>query len=238
MKEFLMAFLRFISTNSKKVIATLLSLIACQLWLATAAVAQNVPPHNHVIVIAFENHSYENVFNNTADMPYFNSVISKYGLATNFYANVHGSLANYYWVTMGTSICATSILGGPTCTDGTIVTADKTNIVTILNNRGLTWKSYQENLRQAGEIAEGDSLPGDCINTPDEALYVPRHNPFAYFAEARNGVSSGATCASNPSALLPCPNGSLQGCNIVPFSGFQGDLDGNRLPNFSFITPN
>src|SRR5437868_4118478 len=75
------------------------------LALGSSAAAQ-VTPHNHVVVIAFENHSYSDFVNN-ANAPYLNgTLIPKGGLATNFYANVHGSLANYYYVTMGTSQCA------------------------------------------------------------------------------------------------------------------------------------
>ena len=217
------------------VLTLLLSLILCQ---SPLAVAQTVPSHNHVILIAFENHSYEGVVGDTTDMPYFNSLINEYGLAGNFYANVHGSLANYYWVTMGTSICATSVPGGSTCTDGTIVTANKKNLVTVLNNLGLTWKSYQENIQQTGELAEGNDLPTDCNG---DGSYVPRHNPFVYFTEVRNGLAAGATCTSNPSALLDCVNNPNQaGCNVVSFasSNFQSDLENQNLPNFSFITPN
>lgn len=239
--------LRRLNFPSPRFVCLLISFIACQSWFS---VAQTVPAHSHVIVVAFENHSFVDVVNNGA-MPKYNTIIGTYGLATNFYSNVHGSLANYYYLTMGTSRCNSEgpLYGPPndtlpTCQDGLQITADKQNIVTVLNSLGLTWKSYQENLRQAGEIAEGDSLPTDCIVTSDDSKYVPRHNPFAYFSESRlnfdgTTVAPDAGCNTNPSALLDCANHpDLQGCNIVPFDNFQADLDANTLPNFSFITPN
>ena len=69
--------------SASVVLTLLLSLIRCPF-----AVAQTVPSHNHVILIAFENHSYEGVVGDTTDMPYFNSLINEYGLAGNFYANL------------------------------------------------------------------------------------------------------------------------------------------------------
>src|SRR5205807_695582 len=107
-------------------------LLGGALLLTSPATAQ-VTPHNHVVIVAFENHGYSDVVGN-ANAPYYNgTLIPKGGLSTNFFANVHGSLANYYYVTMGTSQSATSgppYPGGlPTCQDGTHIAANKDNIV-------------------------------------------------------------------------------------------------------------
>jgi|ERR1043166_7043623 acid phosphatase len=196
------------------------------------------PPQNHVIVIAFENHSYEDVVKSSS-MPYFNNTLIPNGaLATNFYANLHGSLANYLWVTMGTSLCGTSgppYNGDPNCADGTLVTADKNNLIRQLLASGKTWKAYQEGMANQGEIAEGETLAfSGCTGTN----YVPRHNPTVYFSDVRQGVPADATCSSSPSAQLSCPNSSLQGCNEMPYgSNFRADLNNHTLPNFSFVTP-
>lgn len=196
------------------------------------------PPQNHVIVIAFENHTYEDVVGNT-NMPYFNNIlIPKGALATNFYSNLHGSLASYFWITMGTSLCSTS--GPPygqdiNCADGTLVTADKNNLIRQLLASGKTWKAYQEGMANQGEIPEGETLGfSGCPGTN----YVPRHNPTVYFSDVRQGVSENATCSTDPSAQLSCPNSSLQGCNEMPYAAnFQADLNNHTLPNFSFVTP-
>jgi hypothetical protein len=201
------------------------------------------PPQNHVIMIAFENHTYEDVVGNTASMPYFNNVLIPNGaLATNFYANLHGSLANYFWVTMGTSLCGTSgppygtgNPPDPNCADGDLVTADKDNLIRELLASGKTWKAYQEGMANQGEIPEGEDLSfSGCPGTN----YVPRHNPTVYFSDVRQGVPANATCMGGPSPQLSCPNSSLQGCNEFPYaSNFQADLNNHTLPNFSFITP-
>jgi acid phosphatase len=197
-----------------------------------------VPAQNHVIVIAFENHSYEDTVGNPS-MPYFNNtLLPNAALATNFYANLHGSLANYLWVTMGTSLCGTSgppYGSDPNCADGTLVTADKNNLIRQLLASGKTWKAYQEGMANQGEIAEGETLAfSGCPGTN----YVPRHNPTVYFSDVRQGVPADATCSSSPNAQLSCPNSSLQGCNELPYaSNFQADLNNHTLPNFSFITP-
>ena len=215
-----------------------LLLVMSMLFVRPLLTAQ-VPAQNHVIVIAFENHSYEDVVGSPS-MPYFNNTfLPNAALATNFYSNLHGSLANYFWITMGTSLCGTSgppYGSDPNCADGTLVTADKDNLVRQLLASGKTWKAYQEGMANQGEIAEGETLAfSGCPGTD----YVPRHNPTVYFSDVRQGVSPDATCSTNPSAQLSCPNGALQGCNEFPYtSNFQADLNNGTLPNFSFVTPN
>ena len=73
--------------------------VAAQSIVATKAAAQ-VPRSNHVYIVAEENHSYEHLVGSKY-MPYLNSLIAKGGLATQFYANEHGSLENYLIVTSG-----------------------------------------------------------------------------------------------------------------------------------------
>ena len=47
-----------------------------------------------------ENHSYSSVIGNAA-MPYLNRLASQYGLATQYYANTHPSIGNYFMLTTG-----------------------------------------------------------------------------------------------------------------------------------------
>src|SRR4051812_29995517 len=68
--------------------------------LVTTAFAQTVPRSKHVYIVAEENKSYEHIVG-SSNMPYLNSIIKQGGLATQFYANQHGSLQNYFWVTAG-----------------------------------------------------------------------------------------------------------------------------------------
>src|SRR5690348_18126081 len=55
---------------------------------------------SHVFLIVEENHSYSDVIGNSS-MPYFNSLASQYGLATQYFANTHPSIGNYFMLTTG-----------------------------------------------------------------------------------------------------------------------------------------
>src|SRR5690242_8395518 len=79
-----------------KLIFTLLALMTL---VAGVSVAQ-VPRSKHIYVVAEEDHSYEHMVGSSY-MPYFNSLIAKGGLATQFYADMHGSLENYLILTSG-----------------------------------------------------------------------------------------------------------------------------------------
>ena len=56
-------------------------------------VTGTVPASSHVFVVVEENHSYSSVIGSSS-MPYLNSLVSKYGLATQYYANMHQSIGN------------------------------------------------------------------------------------------------------------------------------------------------
>jgi len=59
-----------------------------------------VPQLGHVFVVVEENHSYSEVIGNAA-MPYLNSLVSQGGLATQYFANAHPSIPNYFMLTTG-----------------------------------------------------------------------------------------------------------------------------------------
>ncbi len=95
-------------------------------------------------------------------MPYLNSLASTYGLATQYYANVHPSISNYFMLTTGQFISLDNAYGG---------TVNADNIVRELTAAGKTWKCYAESLPQPGYLG-GDAYP-----------YLKHHNPFAYFSD-------------------------------------------------------
>src|SRR5437868_9850849 len=114
--------------------------------LAAASFAQSTPHFDHIVIVAFENHSYESVVGNSS-MPYFNSLVQNYGLATNFQADVHPSIGNYFLLTTGERI---------TQEDSYNVRASVPNLVRSLSSAGLSWRSYAEGLPQAGYLG-GDT---------------------------------------------------------------------------------
>jgi phosphatidylinositol-3-phosphatase len=123
-----------------------------------------LPQFGQVILVVEENHSYSEVIGNSA-MPYLNSLASSYGLATQYFANSHPSLGNYFVLTTGQIVTTNDSFTGT-------VSAD--NVVRELSAAGKTWKSYAENLPSPGYTG-GDQYP-----------YVKRHNPFAYLTDVLN----------------------------------------------------
>ncbi len=134
------------------------------LLLCSAAAVAAVPPAGHVFLIVEENHSYSSVIGN-ASMPYLNSLASQYGLATQYYANTHPSIGNYFMLTTGQII---------TNNDSYMSTVYADNLVRHMLTAGKTWKSYAEGLPYAGYTGG---------NT---GAYVRRHNPFSYFSDVVN----------------------------------------------------
>ena len=164
----------------------------------------------HVFVVVEENENYDEVIGNTKDLPYLNTLAAKYGLATNYYANTHPSLNNYFYLTAGRRGTRAPWVGSMADLFPGEVAGD--HIASILSANGKTWKAYADGLPQPGYVGS-DQLP-----------YVKRHNPFAYFENVRHGkVVSGQ---------------ASQAANIVPFDSFAGDLKHDTLPDYSFIVPN
>ncbi len=116
-----------------------------------------VPQFGHVVVVVEENSSYSEVIG-SSDMPYLNSLANQYGLATQYFANTHPSIGNYFMLTTGQIV---------TNDDSFTGTVDADNIVRELVASGKTWKSYAE-------------------SRYDPVLYAKRHDPLSYFSDVVN----------------------------------------------------
>jgi phospholipase C len=128
------------------------------------------PASTHVVLVVEENHSFSQVIGNSA-MPYLNSLASQYGLATQYYANTHPSIGNYFMLTTG-------VVGTNDDSFTGVVSDD--NLVRRLVAAGKSWKAYAEGLPSAGYTG-GDAYP-----------YFKRHNPFSYLSEVVNDSSQAA----------------------------------------------
>jgi acid phosphatase len=128
------------------------------------------PTFDHVVLVVEENHSYADVIGNSS-MPYFNSLASQYGLATQYYANAHPSIPNYMMLTTGVT---------ETFDDNFLGTISDDNVVRELVKAGKSWKAYAESLPSAG-YTSGDS-----------GLYARRHNPFTYLSDVQNDSAQAA----------------------------------------------
>jgi len=127
-----------------------------------------VPAVTHMFIVVEENHSYGDVVGNTV-MPYFNHLATSYGLATQFYANAHPSLPNYFELTAGDGSSITGLAG-----DNYVGPMTQDNVVRALAAAGKSWKSYAESLPAIGYLG-GNS-----------GAYLKQHNPFAYFSDVIN----------------------------------------------------
>jgi phosphatidylinositol-3-phosphatase len=128
------------------------------------------PTFGHVVLVVEENHSYSEVIGNSS-MPYFNSLASQYGLATQYFANAHPSLPNYLMLTTGLT---------ETFDDTFTGTISDDNSVRELVNAGRSWKAYQESIPSVGYLG-GDAPP-----------YLRHHDPFSYLSDVQNNPSQAA----------------------------------------------
>ena len=85
------------------------------------------------------------------------------------------------------------------------------HLVTLLNNAGISWTSYQED------------ITGTSCALTNYAKYAPKHNPMVYFDDVTDG--------GNP-ASAHCL------AHVRPYSQFESDLQLNQVARYNFITPN
>lgn len=126
-----------------------------------AAPSVTVPLHGHVFIVVEENTNYASVVGTSA-MPYLDTLIAGNGLATQYYANTHPSIGNYFMMTVGQVVTNDDSYAG---------TVNLDNIVRRLVAAGKTWKSYAEDLPQAG-------YTGGNVGQ-----YARRHNPLSYLSD-------------------------------------------------------
>ena len=184
---------------------------------------KTIPRYEHIFVIIAENKSYEQIIG-SSNAPNLNQFAKAYGLATQFYGEVHPSEANYV-----------AMLGGSTfgihdddafyCKAGSVDpfcgnsrqsgyanhTIAQPSLVDQLQLRNLTWKGYFEDLPEPGSKA---------IVAPSgtRALYAAKHNGFMNFK-----------------AVQDDPNRAQK---IVGFSQLSSDIKSGNVPNYSHIVLN
>lgn len=128
------------------------------------------PQFAHVFVLVEENQQYSDIIGNPS-LPFLNSLATKNALATNYFANAHSSLLDYFMLTTGQTIVSDDNFSG-------IVTAD--NVVRALTAAGKTWRVYAEGLPSTGYLGKS-AFP-----------YAKEHNAFAYFSDVVNDPNQGS----------------------------------------------
>src|SRR5437016_14145419 len=107
---------------------------------ANPASPQPATPQATVVMVMEENHSYEQVIGN-ASMPYLNSLAQQGAVATQYYANAHPSIGNYFALTTGAVQTNDNNFPGPLSSD---------NLARELSASGQPWTVYAEDLPSAG----------------------------------------------------------------------------------------
>jgi acid phosphatase len=148
-----------------------------------------------VFIVVEENTDYAAVIGNPA-MPYLNSLASQNALATNYFANTHPSIGDYFMLTTGQIITSDDQFSGT-------VTVD--NVVRELSAAGKSWHCYAESLPSAGYTG------------PDVFPYLKHHNPFAYLSDVTGSSADAANIVPFSQFASDLASGSLpQYSFIIP----------------------
>lgn len=164
-----------------------------------------------VFVILFENTNWASITPSVA--PYIRTTVVSMGAHATQYFNPprnHPSQPNYIWLEAG------GHLGLTTNNDASPPnsTATEHHLVRYLQNAGISWRTYQEDID--GTI---------CPLTSDELTgrYAAKHNPFVFFRDVTDNNN---------------PNSSSCIAHNRPFTELATDLRQNTIARYNFITPN
>ena len=145
---------------------------AAQSSEATVTVESQMVQSAHIVMVVEENQSYATVVRNTTDWPNLNTLISNGALATNYYANTHPSIGNYFMLTTGQLLTNDD-------QSTTVWTVD--NIARRMLAANIPFKIYAEGITQG--------YVGGNIG-----LYLVRHNPFARLSDIANNPQVANQC--------------------------------------------
>src|ERR1051326_5538249 len=126
-----------------------------------------IPTADHVFLIVLENHAFNQVIGSPF-MPYLNSLAAQHSLATNYFADTHPSIGNYFMLTTGNI---------ETNNDAFTGTVSSDSIPRAFAAAGKTWKAYMESLPSVG-YAGGDVYP-----------YFKHHDPFVYLTDVLSSTA-------------------------------------------------
>src|SRR6266480_5095884 len=142
--------------------------IICLLPFINAASvrAATLPPVKTVFIIMEENSNWSGI--TPSGMPYlWNTLIPMGSYAKQDYnpPGIHPSEPNYIWLEAGNNMGLTND-NDPSASHSTNTTD---HLVTYFNNKGMTWKSYQED------------ITGTVCPLSSSGNYAAKHNPFVFF---------------------------------------------------------
>jgi hypothetical protein len=198
-------------------------------------------PIDTVFVIAMENHNFtqptglstspEQLLGNPA-ASYLNSLVtpgnpnaqyvSYFSNTTNVGSGIHPSEPNYIWQNGGSNFGVASD-ADPSAPANNIISA--TSFTGQLTQKGVSWKSYQEDVQYSssvqvsasgtGGVHNGNTVTPNPYNGTLQFNYAVKHNPMSFFTDSLGNPNNGLT-----------------------FAQLQTDLTNNTYAAYNWITPN
>jgi len=206
---------------------------AVALSISAAAAAETLPRYDHVVVIVEENKGFDQIMSHPEWTPVLHRLAAEYGQATQFYAEVHPSEANYIAMIGGDTFgihdddafyckpgmkdqfCKKS--GTPGYVDHTLAAR---SLADQLAEKGLTWKAYLEGIPAAGALTPRWPTADYPVPGIANEMYAAKHNGFVNFKSVNT--------APFPSLME----------HFVGFRQLDADLAAGQLPNYAHIVPN
>ena len=210
--------------------------------LAAAPAHAALPPVKHVFVIWMENKDYAKTFAaKDPPAPYLAKTLPAMGaLLPEYYATGHLSLDNYISVISGQGpnpqtqadcqfysdfVGSTGGADGQAMGSGCVYPVDVKTIANQLEDKGLRWKGYMEDMALAGgdqktcvhpELNQRDGTQSASA----EHQYAARHNPFVYF----HSIIDGPSCKQNDVDLSQLETDISQAATTAQYNFITPDL--------------
>lgn len=174
-----------------------------------------VPKYTHIFVIIEENKAYEQIIG-SPDAPILNKLGQTYGLAANFFGEVHPSEGNYIAMLGGSTFgihddAPFNAKAEAVGSHGVDHTISGRSLLDQLEEKGLTWKGYFEDMPYPGY--KGMAYPSWI-----DARYASKHNGFINFKKVQED--------------------SKELAKLVGIDQLTKDLQSGSVPNYSHIVPN
>jgi phosphatidylinositol-3-phosphatase len=146
-----------------------------------------VPAIGHVALLVLENQREDKILANPS-LPYLTSLAEQNAYASQYYANVHPSLGNYFYMTTG------QVISNDLNFDGVV---DVDNLIREINTAGKTWKAYLQSIPSQGYVGDGP-YP-----------YAKTHSPMSYFSDVRNDPNQAANLVPFEQLAMDISGGAL-----------------------------
>jgi acid phosphatase len=137
--------------------------------MAASAGPSARPAFAHIYLVVMENHEYDTIVG-SADAPYLNGLIARYGLATDLHAVAHPSEPNYLALVSGST---------QGVHDDGVYNLDAPSLFDQIEAAGKTWHVYAQGYPGS---CSGTDFTGDVVDGPGVAgQYARKHNPAISF---------------------------------------------------------